>query len=100
MSLVHGNNLTYGCGTVTGPMMRTAVTREDFNIEDLHCQIVLKVQRAKQLVKEIEALPMERDLPPTDFMEEAEFLSNRKGARYGSNQRTSSAKRNESGYYP
>lgn len=43
-------------------MMRTAnATREDFNIEDLHCQIVFKMQRSKKLLKEIEALPGERE---------------------------------------
>jgi hypothetical protein len=41
LSLVHNNNLTYGGGI--GPLMRTQVTREDFNIEDLHNQVVLKL---------------------------------------------------------
>lgn len=36
-------------------MMRTAnVTREDFNIEDLHSQVVYKLQRTNRLIKEIE----------------------------------------------
>ena len=30
------------------------VTREDFNIEDIHCQMVFKVQRNNQLLREIE----------------------------------------------
>ena len=39
-------------------MMRTAnATREDFNIEDLHSQIVYKLQRTKKLIHEIELLP-------------------------------------------
>jgi len=49
-------------GVNAGNMMRTAnVTREDFNIEDLHCQIVFKMQRANKLLREIEALPKERE---------------------------------------
>lgn len=40
---------TYGYGQSTvgangGNLLRTAnVTREDFNIEDLHCQVVIKM---------------------------------------------------------
>ena len=30
------------------------VTREDFNIEDIHCQMVFKIQREQQLLREIE----------------------------------------------
>lgn len=35
------------------------VTREDFNIEDIHCQMVQKVQREQQLLQEIEGNPAE-----------------------------------------
>jgi len=50
-----------GAGGV-GNMMRTAnATREDFNIEDLHSQIVYKLQRSKKLIREIELLPQERE---------------------------------------
>ena len=43
-------------------MMRTAnVTREDFNIEDLHWQVVYKLQRTKKILREIESLPGERE---------------------------------------
>jgi hypothetical protein len=49
-------------GNLGANMMRTATaTREDFNIEDLHCQIVYKMQRTKKLLREIEALPGERE---------------------------------------
>jgi len=38
--------------------MRTNATvhggREDMNIEDIHCQIVMRVQREKQLLRELE----------------------------------------------
>jgi len=37
-----------------------AVTREDFNIEDIHCQMVYKVQRNNQLLREIEGEPGEQ----------------------------------------
>ena len=33
------------------------VTREDFNIEDIHCQMVFKIQREQQLLREIEGEP-------------------------------------------
>lgn len=39
------------------------VTREDFNIEDIHCQMVFKVQREQQLLREIEGEPNENILP-------------------------------------
>ena len=58
-------------------MMRTAnVTREDFNIEDLHCQVVVKLQRTKRILKEIESLPGERE---QDYMmdDNSEFGSGR-----------------------
>lgn len=52
---------TYGYGQSTvgangvQNMLRTAnVTREDFNIEDLHYQIVIKTQRQRKVLKEIE----------------------------------------------
>ena len=55
---MHGNNHTLnyntrGIGTLI-------VTREDFNIEDIHCQMVYKVQRNNQLLREIEGLPNEK----------------------------------------
>jgi hypothetical protein len=55
---MHGNNHTLnyntrGIGTLI-------VTREDFNIEDIHCQMVYKVQRNNQLLREIEGLPSEK----------------------------------------
>lgn len=40
------------------------VTREDFNIEDIHCQMVYKVQRNNQLLREIEGIPGDK-LEPT-----------------------------------
>ena len=53
-----GNNTlnynTRGIGTLI-------VTREDFNIEDIHCQMVYKVQRNNQLLREIEGLPSEKE---------------------------------------
>jgi len=39
------------------------VTREDFNIEDIHCQMVFKVQREQQLLREIEGEANENILP-------------------------------------
>jgi hypothetical protein len=33
------------------------VTREDFNIEDIHHQMVFKVQREQQLLRDIEGEP-------------------------------------------
>lgn len=58
-----------GAGVVGNHMMRTAnATREDFNIEDLHGQVVYKMQRIKKLLKEIESLPGERE---QDLIDEA-----------------------------
>ena len=57
------------CGV--GALMRTHGTREDFNIEDLHMQVVLKLQRAKNLIKEIEALPHEKD--PEYMLDDMDF---------------------------
>lgn len=62
--------------------MRTAnATREDFNIEDLHSQIVYKLQRSKKLIREIELLPHEREL---EYMldDASEFGSGRGNHRY------------------
>jgi hypothetical protein len=39
------------------------VTREDFNIEDIHCQMVFKIQREQQLLREIEGEPKDKILP-------------------------------------
>ena len=90
-SLQNQNAMTYGYGqsTVMGNMMRTAnATREDFNIEDLHCQIIFKVQRSKKLLKEIESLPNEREIEYL-MMEggdnASEFGSGRLPTKYMSN---------------
>lgn len=44
-------------------LMRTNATmhggREDMNIEDIHCQIVMRIQRNKQLLRELEGGPPE-----------------------------------------
>lgn len=37
------------------------VTREDFNIEDIHCQMVNKIQRNNQLLRDIEGGPNDSD---------------------------------------
>jgi hypothetical protein len=43
-------------------MLRTAnLTREDFSIEELHCQVVFKIQRQKQVLRDIEMMPAERE---------------------------------------
>ena len=42
--------------------MRTNATgynREDMNIEDIHCQIVMRIQRNNQLLRELEGGPAE-----------------------------------------
>lgn len=80
--------MTYGYGqsTVGGGlpnnMLRTAnATREDFNIEDLYCQVVVKMQRAKKLLRDIEQLPNERE--QEFFMEDtSEFGSGRLPHKY------------------
>lgn len=60
-------------------MLRTAnATREDFNIEDLHCQIVIKTQRQRKVLKEIEMLPAEREQEEYFFIDDpSEFGSGR-----------------------
>jgi hypothetical protein len=58
-------------------MLRTAnATREDFNIEDLHCQVVIKMQRQRKVLREIEQLPHEREQEEYFFMDDpSEFGS-------------------------
>lgn len=46
--------MTLNAGMRGGTLL---VTREDFNIEDIHCQMVYKIQRNNQLLKEIEGGP-------------------------------------------
>eukprot|EP00347_Sterkiella_histriomuscorum_P022315 403330914 len=83
----YSNTYGYGNGQSTmnaamANMMRTAnVTREDFNIEDLHSQVVYKLQRTKKLIREIELLPQEREF---EYMLEdtSEFGSGRGNMRY------------------
>lgn len=60
-------------------MLRTTnATREDFNIEDLHCQVVLKMQRQRKVLRDIEQLPGERENEEYFFMDDpAEFGSGR-----------------------
>lgn len=44
------------------------VTREDFNIEDIHCQMVYKIQREQQLLRDIEGGPADqRDMASADI---------------------------------
>lgn len=38
------------------------MTREDFNIEDIHCQMVHKIQRNNQLLHDIEGGPEDQDI--------------------------------------
>ena len=39
------------------------VTREDFNIEDIHCQMVFKIQREQQLLRDIEGDAKDKVMP-------------------------------------
>ena len=57
---IHTLNYARGGGTLI-------VTREDFNIEDIHCQMVYKVQRNNQLLREIEGLPSDKLELPDDL---------------------------------
>lgn len=68
--------------------MRTHVTREDFNIEDLHTQVVIKLQRSKYLLREIEALPSEKE--PDYILEDIDFNSSGGYRKSGSKQRRNS----------
>lgn len=53
-------------------MLRTAnMTREDFNIEDLHYQVVVKLQRQRRVLREIEQNPAEREQEEYFFMDES-----------------------------
>ena len=71
-------------------MLRTAnITREDFNIEDIHCQVVVKLQRQKKVLREIEQLPGERE--QEDFFLDDEFSHKNKGTQRSSKGKT---------YYP
>ena len=55
--------------TYMNPQHRTLlVTKEDFNIEDIHCQMVFKVQRELQLLKEIEGEPSDKIPPDSSLM--------------------------------
>eukprot|EP00350_Pseudokeronopsis_sp_OXSARD2_P003887 CAMPEP_0170556996 /NCGR_PEP_ID=MMETSP0211-20121228/19118_1 /TAXON_ID=311385 /ORGANISM="Pseudokeronopsis sp., Strain OXSARD2" /LENGTH=86 /DNA_ID=CAMNT_0010867665 /DNA_START=1777 /DNA_END=2037 /DNA_ORIENTATION=+ len=68
--------MTYGG---IGHLMRTHCGREDFNIEDLHCQIVNKIQRQKNLLKEIEgAGDFGIASGGVEFLDEGEFNSGKK----------------------
>lgn len=53
---------------------RTHVQKEDMNIEDIHCQIVMRVQRNKQLLREIEGGPEDEFV---DFMANSNSQSKR-----------------------
>lgn len=57
----HGNHtLNYNINSNGRTLM---VTREDFNIEDIHCQMVFKVQREQQLLRDIEGDDKDKILP-------------------------------------
>ena len=56
---VGAGGLTLNAGVRGGTLI---VTREDFNIEDIHCQMVSKIQRNNQLLKEIEGIPADNQL--------------------------------------
>ena len=47
--------------------MRTHAGREDMNIEDIHCQIVMRVQRNKQILHELEGGPGEKSYLGLNF---------------------------------
>lgn len=51
------SNITYKTS-----LMRThaGYGREDMNIEDIHCQIVMRVQRNRQILHELEGGPLEK----------------------------------------
>jgi len=66
------NNIQGAGATYKTSLMRTHVTahggHEDYNIEDIHCQIVMKVQRTKQILREIEGDSSEYGgAPPYSF---------------------------------
>lgn len=43
------------------------VTKEDFNIEDIHVQMVFKIQREKKILQEIEGGPGDKAMDTTDL---------------------------------
>lgn len=55
---IGATGLTLNAGIRGGTLL---VTREDFNIEDIHCQMVYKVQRNNQLLRDIEGGPNDVD---------------------------------------
>ena len=70
MTYGYGQNSTTHGGAIQN-MLRTAnVTREDFNIEDLHCQVVAKMQRQRKVLREIEELPAEREQDEFFFVDD------------------------------
>ena len=65
LSLNNGGQNPLGAGNHTLTYMHTNprtlfVTREDFNIEDIHCQMVFKIQREQQLLRDIEGEPKDK----------------------------------------
>jgi len=79
-------------------MLRTAnLTREDFSIEELHCQVVFKIQRQKQVLRDIEMMPAEREQEECFFMEDSTeiYPSGKK-----SSQQRGSSKNVKTTYYP
>ena len=89
-STTHGGNIQH--------MLRTAnMTREDFNIEDLHYQVVVKLQRQRRVLREIEQNPAEREQEEYFFMDESTEMYPI-GKKSSNNARTSSKK--PQGNYP
>lgn len=43
------------------------VTKEDFNIEDIHVQMVFKIQREKKILQEIEGGPSDKVMDTSDL---------------------------------
>jgi len=42
-------------------------TKEDYNIEDIHVQMVFKIQREKKILQEIEGDPSEKAMETSDL---------------------------------
>ena len=54
------NNIQAGITYKTSLMRTNANCREDMNIEDIHCQIVMRRQRNNQILRELEGGPAEQ----------------------------------------
>jgi len=64
---IHGPGGSHTLNYLHSNARTLIATKEDYNIEDIHVQMVFKIQREKKILQEIEGDPSEKAMETSDL---------------------------------